>query len=114
MSKSVMLGSERELEAGKNDVVRCYLLRRQKMWRGPTQRPGESGRQRARAGESGRRQATPGDDWQNFVPCPGSLRKLARTRKDPHRPSLLEDSCFAILFPNGKWNQIEESKTLKT
>ena len=54
MSKSVMLGSERELEAGKKDVVRCTFLKRQKMWRGPTRRPKRSGRERAGRGRSGR------------------------------------------------------------
>ena len=50
MSKSVMLGSERELEAGKKDVVRYTFLRRQKKWPGPTRRPKKSGKERARAG----------------------------------------------------------------
>ena len=53
MSKSVMLGSERELEAGKKDVVRCTFLRKQKKGRGPTRQPKKSGKERAAAGKSG-------------------------------------------------------------
>ena len=54
MSKSVMLGSERELEAGKKDVVRCTFLRRQKKGgatpRGNQKRAERSGRERKGAG----------------------------------------------------------------
>ena len=60
MSKSVMLGSERELEAGKKDVVRYTFLRRQKMWRGPTRRPKRSGQERTRADKSGQERAGAG------------------------------------------------------
>ena len=70
MSKSAMLGSEWELEAGKKDVVRCTFLRRQKKWPGPTRRPKKSGQERKGAGESGKERAAAGRSGG------GSLRRI--------------------------------------
>ena len=57
-----MLGSERELEAGKKDVVRCTFLRRQKQVARPhaatkkeRKRAKRSEKERKRAGRSGGR-----------------------------------------------------------